>query len=93
MPPASSSVASTGPWLLISARLSGTVFSAIARIVPSGLMNTMSSGTRVFSIHIGEGCGVGQTNSIPPSAGTLVRNISPTCCWRGVVAISTLNSW
>src|SRR5581483_3282268 len=50
MPPCSSSVARTGPWLSITARLSGTVFSAMWRIVPSWLMKTMSSGTSVFFI-------------------------------------------
>ena len=54
VPAASSSVARTGPRLSITARLSGTVFSAIERIVPSALMNTMSSDAIVLRIHICE---------------------------------------
>ena len=93
MPPCSSTVASTGPLLEICARLSGTVFSAMVRIVPSGLTNTMSSGTGQFSIHMALGCGAGQMNSMPPFGGIEVRYISPTCCSRGVRASSTEKSW
>src|SRR5947209_543589 len=42
VPAATSSVARTGPRLLIVARLSGTAFSAIERIEPSELMKIMS---------------------------------------------------
>src|SRR5271165_4347937 len=65
VPAASSSVARTGPRLSITARLCGTVFSAIARMVASWLMNTMSSGTSVFFIHICERRGLPQSNRIP----------------------------
>ncbi len=63
--------------------LRGTVFSAIERIVPSWLMNTMSSGTSVFFIHIWLSCGRPQSNSMPPVSGTEVRNISPVRCCVG----------
>ena len=52
------------------ARLSGTVFSAIERIVPSALINTISSDTSVLRIHICESPrAIPQSNSHPAISG------------------------
>ena len=76
----------------MAARLPGTVRSAMLRIVPSWLMNTMSREVMVFFIHMIDVRALPQSNSMPPSAGTEGRNISPiSCCWGGI-AISTMNT-
>ena len=46
----------------------------------------------MLRIHICDSRGMPQSNSMPPSAGTLGRNISPTVCCSDVSAISTLKS-
>ena len=62
----------------------------MVRMRPSWPMKIMSRLVMVLRIHICETRGRPQSNNMPPSGGTLGRNIRPIDCSRGSIAISTL---
>jgi len=77
----------------ILSRDSGVVFCSIWRIVPSLSTNSMSSDIKVFFIHIEINFASPKLKSMPWLGLICCRNISPSCRWEGVVAISTMNLW
>src|SRR5262249_47501146 len=61
-------------------------------IRPSAPMNAIESGTSVSFIQNGPSVSVGKTKSIPASAGTLGRCISPRARWGSVAATSIVTA-
>src|SRR5215212_6114542 len=71
---------------------SGSVFSAIRKIRPSGRMKIMSRETYVFFIHIETSCAGEKSNSMPFPSASSFRYIRPVVFSSSVVASSTENT-
>ena len=62
-------------------------------LAPCEPMNSMSSGMKVFFIHIAIGCSSPKSNSMPAWGSISLRNISPCARSSGVRASSIKKLW
>src|SRR5215213_1873395 len=90
LPPRISSTTETGSSPVTGSSECGTVFAAMRAIVPSGRMNSMSRGIRVFFIQKATSCGGSYGKIMPASGASCLRNIRPAACSCGVRATSTV---